>query len=86
MRIKVSLAVVVIVVVSSVVSQSHAQEKYQEPPADVVDLIDAEAEPSIRFSPDCQWMLVVERDAMPSIADVSRRNHGAIHEQRERVE
>lgn len=53
---------------------SMADEKgYQLPPQDVVDIIDAAPEPSVSFSPDAKWMLYIERDAMPDIADVSRR-------------
>ncbi len=38
-----------------------------------IDIIDAPPEPVVRFSPDANWMLLIERDAMPDIADVSRR-------------
>lgn len=50
-----------------------AQGGYRLPPQEVVDIIDAPSSPMVRFSPDRQWMLLVERSAMPSIADVSRR-------------
>ena len=50
-----------------------AQEGYKLPPQEVVDIIDAPAAPLILFSPDKAWMLQVERAAMPSIEDVSRR-------------
>ncbi|MEL7497797.1 MAG: prolyl oligopeptidase family serine peptidase [Planctomycetota bacterium] len=50
-----------------------AQQGYQLPPAEVVDIIDARPDPSVRFSPDTQWMMFVDRDAMPDISDVSRR-------------
>ena len=46
---------------------------YQLPPQEVVDIIDAPPEPAVRFSPDTQWMLMIDRDAMPGIEDVSRR-------------
>ena len=46
---------------------------YQLPPQEVVDIIDAAPEPAISFSPDTQWMLMIDRDAMPGIEDVSRR-------------
>ena len=46
---------------------------YQLPPQEVIDIIDAPPEPVVRFSPDTNWMLLIERDAMPDIADVSRR-------------
>ena len=51
----------------------YAQENYRLPPQDVVDIIDATPEPDVSFSPDRKWILMIERDAMPSIADVARR-------------
>lgn len=50
-----------------------AGEGYREPDEDVVALVDAERQPSIEFSPDHRWRLVMQRGAMPSIEDVSRR-------------
>jgi len=52
---------------------SAAQDGYQLPPQAIVDIIDARPEPGVSISPDSQWMMLVERDAMPGIADVSRR-------------
>jgi len=49
------------------------QEPYRLPPKSVVDLIDAPVPPLVRVSPDAGWMLRVERDPLPTIADVSRR-------------
>ncbi len=46
---------------------------YELPPQEIVDIIDAAPEPSVSVSPDAQWMLLIERDAMPDISDVSRR-------------
>ena len=50
-----------------------AQEGYRLPPQAVVDIVDAEPAPRVSLSPDGEWMFLVESDAMPSIADVSRR-------------
>ena len=50
-----------------------AQDQYRLPPQEVVDIIDAKPVPSVSISPDRRWMLQIERDSMPSIADVSRR-------------
>jgi dipeptidyl aminopeptidase/acylaminoacyl peptidase len=46
---------------------------YQLPPQQVVNIIDAPPEPAVSFSPDTQWLLIIDRDAMPGIEDVSRR-------------
>ena len=50
-----------------------AQAGYRLPPADVVAIVDAPPPPSVQLSPDGRWMLLLEREALPSIADVSRR-------------
>ena len=73
---KLSAAVVATVIVSSLMcepSSLHGQQSYELPPQEVVDIIDAKPEPSISFSPDRKWMLMLERPAMPSIQHVSRR-------------
>jgi len=46
--------------------------RYLLPPPEVVKILDAAPTPSVDFSPDARWMLVVEQPAMPSIADVAR--------------
>lgn len=46
---------------------------YKLPPQAVVDIIDATPAPGVSFSPNREWMLLVDRDAMPDIEDVSRR-------------
>ena len=55
------------------IAQHNAKSTYRLPPKEVVDIISAKPAPSVRISPDRQWMLLVERDAMPSIKDLSRR-------------
>jgi len=53
-------------------SNLAAQTAYKSPPTEVVELIDAPTTPSVRPSPDARWLMLVERPAMPSIADVAR--------------
>ncbi|QEG23133.1 S9 family peptidase [Mariniblastus fucicola] len=50
-----------------------ADETWQLPPQEVVDIIDAKPEPIVSFSPDSSWMLFLHLDAMPDIADIARR-------------
>lgn len=50
-----------------------ADEGYLQPPANVVDILDAEPTPRLSASPDGQWLLLIQRPSMPSIADLSRR-------------
>ena len=47
--------------------------QYHLPPKEVVDVIDASPAPGVSISPDRKWIAFTHRDAMPSIADVSRR-------------
>ena len=45
---------------------------YRLPPQSVIDIINAQPEPSVIISPDGRSMLLVEFDAMPDIADLTR--------------
>lgn len=54
-------------------SELFGQDTYRKPPQEVVDIIDALPVPAVSFSPDRQWMLLIDRPAMPSIEDLSRR-------------
>lgn len=51
----------------------YGQEPYKLPPKEVVDIIDAKPDPGVSLSPDTNWMLLIDRNAMPSIEDVARR-------------
>jgi len=51
---------------------ASSQEGYRLPPQDVVDLIDAPPPPSLVLSEDGEWTLLVERPALPSLAEVAR--------------
>ena len=64
---------IAVLVITMSIESSFAQEAYRLPPKEVVDIIDAKPEPSVSLSPDGNWMLLVERDAMPGIEDLSRR-------------
>ncbi|MEM1068341.1 MAG: hypothetical protein AAGI63_05565 [Planctomycetota bacterium] len=59
--------------VAAPASVSAADSGYRLPPKSVVDIIDAAPTPGVSLSPDGRWMMMVESDAMPDIADVSRR-------------
>ena len=54
-------------------SIAAADDSWQLPPTEVVEIIDAAPEPAVSLSPDAKWMLFLERDAMPDITDISRR-------------
>ena len=51
----------------------HGQQSYREPPKEVIDIVDAQPEPAVSISPDREWMVMLDRKAMPSIEAVSRR-------------
>lgn len=54
----------------------HGQTSYQTPPPEVAAIVDAKPEPSVSISPDAKWMLALDRNAMPDIADLARRYVG----------
>jgi dipeptidyl aminopeptidase/acylaminoacyl peptidase len=49
-----------------------AQEAYRTPPREVVDILDAPPPPATFVSPDRAWLLLADRAAMPTIADLSQ--------------
>jgi hypothetical protein len=49
-----------------------AQEPYRLPPQVVVDILDAPPPPATFVSPDRTWLLLADRAAMPTIADLSQ--------------
>ena len=68
-----SLLLTLVLVPGNLMAQDSA---YQLPPQAVIDIIDAKPDPAVSFSPDEQWMLLVERESMPDISDVARRMLG----------
>jgi dipeptidyl aminopeptidase/acylaminoacyl peptidase len=56
------------------IGASHlgAQEPYRVPPQAVVDLLDAPPPPATLVSPDRTWLLLADRAAMPTVADLSQ--------------
>jgi len=51
---------------------TYAQQVYQSPPKAIADLVDAPPTPSVSFSPDHHWMLIMERASLPSIEELSQ--------------
>src|SRR5215470_12849001 len=58
----------------TLISTAAAQTaiEYQKPPADIVKMMEAPPLPLAQVSPDHKWMLLSERSAMPSIADLAQ--------------
>ena len=51
-------------------TQTHLS--YQQPPAEILELVDVPQSPRVYVSPSAQWMAIVEMPSMPSIAEVSQ--------------
>ncbi|MBN3581498.1 S9 family peptidase [Algoriphagus aestuarii] len=49
-----------------------AQTSYQKPPKPILDLVNAPSTPSVNFSKNGDWMLLLERADNPSIEDLSQ--------------
>ena len=48
-----------------------AQSGYRQPPAPIAQILDAPLTPAVSISPDRKWILLLERTALPSIAEVA---------------
>jgi dipeptidyl aminopeptidase/acylaminoacyl peptidase len=48
-----------------------AQEPYKEPPAPIAQILDAPPIPAVSVSPTREWLLILERRALPSIAEIA---------------
>ena len=48
-----------------------AQSGYRQPPAPIAQILDAPLTPTVSISPDRKWLLLLERNALPSIAEVA---------------
>jgi len=52
-------------------ARMHAQDGYKQPPDPIRQILDAEPTPLVSVSPDRSWLLLLERNALPSIAEVA---------------
>src|SRR4051812_31002759 len=50
-----------------------ADSGYRLPPQEVVDIIATPPEAGVSASPNGQWLILAERDTMPGIEDLARR-------------
>src|SRR3982751_1955564 len=67
-------AIVIIAVLFLTVLTASAQTAttYQQPSADIVKMLDQPPLPQSLASPDGKWLLLTQRPAMPTIADLSQ--------------
>ena len=62
----------ILIALSFIQNYSFAQEVYQMPPKAIADIVDAPPTPSLDFSPDHQWLLIMDRSSLPSIGELSQ--------------
>ena len=73
LRVLVLLAPVLLAFVGMAGAQDEATgTSYQTPPQVLVDLVDAPLIPLVSVSPDHQWVLLMERPSLPSIAELAQ--------------
>jgi dipeptidyl aminopeptidase/acylaminoacyl peptidase len=61
-----------IVALLLVSSFAYAQTGYKQPSPDITAMLEASPLPQSQTSPDDRWLLLIERPAMPSIADLAQ--------------
>ncbi|MBA3557050.1 MAG: S9 family peptidase [Gemmatimonadaceae bacterium] len=49
----------------------EAQEPYKQPPDPIAQILDADPRPAVSLSPDRAWLLMMERNSLPTIAEVA---------------
>ncbi|MBL8513219.1 MAG: S9 family peptidase, partial [Betaproteobacteria bacterium] len=55
------------------VSASHADTaRYQLPPQPIIDMVDAPAIPQTVLSPSNDWLMMLERPALPPVSEVAQ--------------
>lgn len=67
----IGLMVVSMMMESKVWAQS--QSAYRLPPEEIRQIVDVKPDPALFWSPDTEWVVMADRDAMPDVADLARR-------------
>lgn len=68
---KISLSISLIVILNCTAS-AQDNLSYQKPPQSIVNLLEATLSPAVRISSNGEWMLLLERPNLPSIAELSQ--------------
>ena len=71
---RIALAIIA-VAAAPLIAPLLAQSGYQQPPDVVARILDAPATPTAQPSPDKQFMVLLERPGLPSIAEISAPEH-----------
>jgi dipeptidyl aminopeptidase/acylaminoacyl peptidase len=66
------LSISIFIAIFSIHNLNYAQQVYQMPPKAITDIVDAPPTPSVNFSPDNQWMLIMDRASLPPIEELSQ--------------
>src|SRR5215210_1330762 len=66
-----AVLIMMIFLVAALAAQAQTVTEYKQPP-DIVRMLDAPTFPVTQTSPDGRWLLLMERPAMPTIADMSQ--------------
>ena len=53
-------------------SPAMSQEKYRQPPADIVKILDAPLTPGVSLNPQHTLMVLIERESMPPISELAK--------------
>nr|MCU0367768.1 prolyl oligopeptidase family serine peptidase [Cyclobacteriaceae bacterium] len=64
--------ITLLAVISFFYSSAQDNLSYQRPPEEIASLLEAPLTPAVNFSPDKQWMLLMERSDLPTIEQLSR--------------
>ncbi|HET9532712.1 MAG TPA: prolyl oligopeptidase family serine peptidase [Blastocatellia bacterium] len=64
--------IIAILCIANLAANAQTVGKYQQPSDDIVRMLDALPLPQTQISPDSRWLLLMERPAMPSIADLAQ--------------
>jgi hypothetical protein len=63
---------IIISILGTFYQQGIAQTTYQTPPKAIADLVNAPITPSVSFSKNGDWMMLLERADNPSIEELSQ--------------
>ncbi|HXG94012.1 MAG TPA: prolyl oligopeptidase family serine peptidase [Blastocatellia bacterium] len=64
--------IIAILCLAALAAQAQTATQYQQPSADIVQMLDAAPLPQMQTSPDGRWLLLMERPAMPTIAEIAQ--------------
>jgi dipeptidyl aminopeptidase/acylaminoacyl peptidase len=66
--------IALLAIVSGGAAKSHAADspRYQQPPQAMIDMVDAPLVPQTSLSPNSEWLMLLERPALPHIAELAQ--------------